>query len=129
MLLILAPIPIHKLSRERAIAKKIASLGSIVFDLSKSEDIGLLNIFESLLFSFKDFLYIKIPIKTKIRLLINFSNGIGNINLKNVPIKVERYVIEIEIINNIIFPNYRYFSLFKPISNPNSKRIYTTRKC
>ena len=41
----LPPIPMQKLSKESAIAKKIASLESIECDLSKSEEIGFLIIF------------------------------------------------------------------------------------
>ena len=40
ILLILPPIPIHKLSKESAIAKNTDSLESISLDLSKSEDIN-----------------------------------------------------------------------------------------
>ena len=45
---ILPPIPIPKLSKERAIAKNKASLGSIVLEWLKSEEIGLLKILKSL---------------------------------------------------------------------------------
>lgn len=43
--IILKPIPIQKLSKERAKPKNKASLESIVLDLSKSEEIGFLIIF------------------------------------------------------------------------------------
>ena len=41
----LPPIPMQKLSKESAIAKKIASLESLECDLSKSVEIGFLIIF------------------------------------------------------------------------------------
>ena len=41
---ILAPIPIQKQSRERAIPKKKASLQSIELEESKSEEVGFLII-------------------------------------------------------------------------------------
>ena len=43
--IILNPIPIQKLSKESARPKNRASFESIVFDLSKSEEIGFLIIF------------------------------------------------------------------------------------
>ena len=42
--MILLPIPIHKLSKERANPKKKASLGSILLELSKSKELDLLKI-------------------------------------------------------------------------------------
>ena len=47
--IILEPVPIQKLSKERAIAKNKASLGSIVLEWLKSEEIGLLKILKSFL--------------------------------------------------------------------------------
>ena len=41
---ILPPIPMQKLSKERAKPKNTASLASIVLDLSKSEEVGFFKI-------------------------------------------------------------------------------------
>ena len=43
--IMLKPIPMQKLSKESAKAKNMASLESIVLDLSKSEELGFLIIF------------------------------------------------------------------------------------
>lgn len=86
----LPQIPIQKLSKERAIAKKIDSLESIIFELSKSEDMGLLKTLEELLFFFNASKHIYIPIKIKIPLPINFVKKLGKILCIKFPKNIDR---------------------------------------
>lgn len=116
--LILPPIPIHKLSRERAIAKNNDSLESIICELSKSEDIGLLKTLQLTSCFFKASKHIYIPIDIKIKLPINFVKKVGKIFWMKFPKNKEKYVVVKEIINKIIFPIKEIFVFLIPYVIP-----------
>lgn len=118
MSIMLPQIPIQKLSKERAIAKNIDSLESIIFELSKSEDIGLLKTLEELLFFFNASKHIYIPIKIKILLPINLVKKFGKMDCIKFPKNIEREVMVMEIMNKIIFPIRDIFVFFIPYVIP-----------
>ncbi len=97
-------MPIHKLSKERAIAKNIDSFGSMTFELSKSLQMGLLNTLEEVDFFFNASKHIYVPINTRITVPINLVMKTGKIAWIIFPKNMDKYVINVEITNSIIFP-------------------------
>ena len=116
--IILPHIPIQKLSKESAIAKKKDSFKSITLELSISEEIGLLKILEEffcfLVASKKTY----IPIKIKIKLPINLVILFGKILCKKFPKNIEQYVINKEVIKRNTFPILETLVLFIPYVIP-----------
>ena len=144
---IVDPIPIQKLSSERAIARKNASLQSIFLEWSKSEFVGFRiiwivipknfikkqKIFSSLIFSlklkfsllqlstlffFKAWKVMKNPIKIIIKLPITLVILLDKKLLIQLPNHIEKVVIIIEILNKIIFATYEILVFFKPYVIP-----------
>ena len=111
-------MPMHKLSNERAIARNIDSFESIIFELSKSDDIGLLKIFGDLFCLFNDLKHIYIPIDIRRKLPINFVKKLGSMTCINFPKYIDKYVIVIEIINKISLPINDILVFFIPYVIP-----------
>lgn len=116
---VIAPqIPIQKLSKERAIAKNKASCGSMIFELFKSEDIGLLKIFLESFSFFKAWKHMYIPIQISIKHPKKLVNTFGNIYWIRFPKNIDIYVVISDIANKIIFPILDIFVFLIPYVIP-----------
>ena len=101
-------MPIHKLSKERATPRKIASLGLISFELSKSKEISCSFVL----------IIIKIPIHKRRAEPINSHTFVDNVLFNILPIRPDRKVIKIEIKNKIIFDFFNNFVCLRPYVIP-----------